>query len=261
VVIISHDHFDHCDLFTLRDLCERFKDTIHLYVPLKLKKWVVKNVKCDHRMVTQLDWWHSVNANTRLTTTVAKVNRKLRNYTTGELEITFLPAQHWSNRTFLDLRHTLWGGWGLKYTPYDASLRHRTIYFAGDTGYDPKLFEEIGKRYSKPNGGVDVGFIPIGAYAPRYYSRCEHIDPAEAFLVALDVDSRHNVAMHWGTFDIAAEALMEPKVKLDQMRRVHSHGRKCVGEYFVAVFPGDTRIAPYDDEPHELEILEDKSMV
>ncbi|KAL0484922.1 hypothetical protein AKO1_011792 [Acrasis kona] len=253
VVVISHDHFDHCDTFTLRDLVKRFGDKVKFYVPLRLNKWMMKNITgLKSTNLDHLDWWHTVYAPERNETTTY-VNSD-RQPVTGRLELTFLPAQHWSNRTFFDLRSTLWGGWGIKFIPHDTSVRPKTIYHAGDTGYDPLLFKKIGSRWSKPNGGIDLALIPIGAYAPRYYSRCEHIDPAESYLVAMDIHARHCVAMHWGTFDLATEALLEPKIKLEQMKKIHSGHDE---NYFITVFPGETKVV----ELKEHLVLTEKSIV
>ena len=84
------------------------------------------------------------------------------------------------------------------------------IYFAGDSGYFPG-FAEIGRQHAR----IDAALLPIGAYAPRWFMRYQHMDPEEAWQAARDLRSRLLVPMHWGTFVLTDEPLDEPAARID----------------------------------------------
>ncbi|ATZ23486.1 MBL fold metallo-hydrolase [Streptomyces lavendulae] len=172
-VVISHNHYDHLDAPTLKRLP---RDTA-LFVPAGLARW------CRRRgftRVTELDWWESAEL--------------------GGVRFDFVPAHHWSRRSLLDTCRTLWGGWVLTDT-----AAGRKVYFAGDTGYG-HWFAEIGRRHP----GIDLALLPIGAYAPRWWLRDVHTDPEEAVRACLDLGARRMAPMHWATFVLSAEPVMEP---------------------------------------------------
>ncbi|MGW1769681.1 MBL fold metallo-hydrolase [Streptomyces sp. NPDC002073] len=171
-VVISHNHYDHLDAPTLRRLP---RDT-PLLVPAGLARW------CRRRgftRVTELDWWEAVEL--------------------GGVRFDFVPAHHWSKRSLLDTCRTLWGGWVL------TDPAGRRVHFAGDTGYG-HWFAEIGRRHP----GIDLALLPIGAYAPRWWLREVHADPEEAVQACLDLGARRMAPMHWGTFVLSAEPVLEP---------------------------------------------------
>ena len=126
----------------------------------------------------------------------------------GDLAITFVPAQHWSKRTLTDTNRTLWGGWVV------AGDGLRLIH-TGDTGYSQD-FRDIGERL----GPFDMAFIPIGAYAPRWFMKVMHADVPDAVQIRADLKAARAIGMHWGTFEsLADEPLDEPPVVLARQRR------------------------------------------
>ena len=175
VVLLSHDHYDHCDLPTLRRLAER--DNPLVISPLG-HRTLLSGAGLDR--VVELDWWGTGAA-------------------MPGLEVTLVPARHWSRRMPFGTNTRLWGGFMLR-------TKGRLAYFAGDSGYDDRLFSEIGRRCGAP----DLAMIPIGAYEPRWFMSDAHMNPAEAVRVHRDVGSRLSVAMHWGTFQLTDEAREEP---------------------------------------------------
>jgi L-ascorbate metabolism protein UlaG (beta-lactamase superfamily) len=180
-VVISHDHYDSLDVDTVRGLRRRAGGELTTFVvPLKLKQWFL-DAGIDK--VVELDWWeaHAVN----------------------DVVITAVPAQHWSKRTPFSRNATLWAGWVVKTATFN-------FYFAGDSGYHPPLFREIGQRL----GPFDLAAIPIGAYEPRWFMSSKHLNPEEAVRVHQDVKARQSVAMHWGTFILTDEPLTEPPQRL-----------------------------------------------
>lgn len=182
-VLISHNHYDHLDRRSVRQLARRFPDALFL-VPLGLRAWLERE---GARRVQELDWWQS----TRL----------------GDAEFTCVPARHWSARSLWDRNRTLWGGW---------VMRHAGVcfYFAGDTGYSERL-AEIGARL----GPIDLAALPIGAYAPRWFMRGQHVDPAEAVQLHRELGCRRSLAIHWGAFELADEPLDEPPALLAEALR------------------------------------------
>ncbi len=174
VVLLSHNHYDHLDHGSIRALLKRNPELV-CYVPLGLASWFHRRgVKHVH----ELGWWDK--------------------HGHQGLEIHCVPAQHWSNRILIDRNQSLWCGWVLK----DRSFN---FYFSGDTGYSPHL-AEIGMRLGSP----DLAALPIGAYAPRWFMRTQHVDPPEAVQLHRELKVRHSLAIHWGTFELADDSLDEP---------------------------------------------------
>ncbi|MBI4592832.1 MAG: MBL fold metallo-hydrolase [Candidatus Rokubacteria bacterium] len=177
LVLISHDHYDHLDIATVRRLAAEHRP--RFLVPLGLKAWFASLGITD---VEELDWWQS------------RVERGLT--------VTGVPAQHFSGRTLWDRNRRLWSGWTVQ-------GRDKRLFFAGDTAhYD--VFKEIGARL----GPFDLAAIPIGAYQPPVIMKSGHTSPEEALQVFEDVSARHFVPIHWGTFDIADEPIEEPPLRL-----------------------------------------------
>ncbi|MDN7124643.1 MBL fold metallo-hydrolase [Pseudidiomarina sp. 1APP75-32.1] len=172
-VVISHNHYDHLDEETILALGD---DVVYL-VPLGLTEWFVAH-GIEASRVREFDWWQQASI--------------------GPLEITSTPSQHWSARSLWDKNDTLWTTWHIAIADWQ-------VWFAGDTGYNAHQFKEIGERFP----AIDLGLIPIGAYQPRWFMKPQHVNPAEALQMHLDIGARHSYAMHWGTYQLAAEGLAE----------------------------------------------------
>ncbi|MBM7090949.1 MBL fold metallo-hydrolase [Streptomyces sp. NPDC014603] len=185
-VVISHNHYDHLDAPTLRRLP---RDT-PVFVPAGLGRWFQRR---RFTRVTELDWWEA-----------AELPPPGGGPGRGDaVRFDFVPAHHWSKRTLTDTCHSLWGGWVL--TAPDG----QRVYFAGDTGYG-HWFSRIGRRYP----GIDLALLPIGAYDPRWWLRDVHCDPEEAVRAAQDLGARRMAPMHWGTFVLSAEPVLEPLTRV-----------------------------------------------
>ena len=165
-VVLSHNHYDHLDAWTVK----RLPPSLPWFVPLGLAGWLRRR---GPRQVVELDWWQSVRH--------------------GRWTLTCLPAQHWSNRLDMKRHSTLWCSWLL-----DSGSRR--YYFAGDSGYF-QGYAEIGRRF----GPIDVAFLPIGAYEPRWFMKYQHMDPLEAWQAFCDLQARWMIPMHWGAFDLTDE--------------------------------------------------------
>jgi L-ascorbate metabolism protein UlaG (beta-lactamase superfamily) len=198
-VVISHNHYDHLDAPTIK----RLPRGTRIFAPGGLGSWFTRR---GFRDVVELDWWESGEV--------------------GGVRIDFVPAHHWSRRSPWDTCRSLWGGWVI--TGPDGAR----VYHAGDTGYG-HWFGEIGERYP----GIDVAMLPIGAYAPRWFMRPVHMDPEEAVQALDDLGARRLAAMHWGTFKLTQEPVMEP---LDRIRKAWAaSGRDRDDLWDLAV--GETR--------------------
>ena len=183
VVTISHNHYDHLDISSLISL-QKSNPKCLILVPMGDKKLLdtagIKNV-------FEFDWWDSIKIN--------------------NTKFFFTPAQHWSARGLTDRNLSHWGGWYIQ-TP------EMSLYHVGDSGYSAD-FRKVRERLGSPK----YAFIPIGAYAPRWFMKSAHVDPAEAFQIAIDVGAEYSVAMHWGTFSLSDEPTFEPLLRLQQIRR------------------------------------------
>jgi L-ascorbate metabolism protein UlaG (beta-lactamase superfamily) len=174
VVLVSHNHYDHMDLPTLRRLRERFDP---LFVTsLGNRRYLRRR---GLARVEELDWWQSLRVG-------------------PGLEVTLTPAQHFSARGLFDRNRTLWGGFLLE-------AGGARVFFTGDSGYG-EHFRQVRERA----GGIDLALVPIGAYEPRWFMRPAHVNPAEAVQVHLDLRPRLSIAMHFGTFQLTDEAIDEP---------------------------------------------------
>ena len=184
LVLISHNHYDHLDLDTLRRL-ER------AHQPLFVTCLGNRAFLAQHGLgrVTELDWWDAVPV--------------------GSGRVLCTPAQHWSGRGLSDRNRTLWGGFVIE-------AADRTVYFAGDTGYCAQ-FAEIRSRY----GVVDVALLPIGAYEPRWFMREQHMNPDEAVRAHLDLGTRLSIATHFGCFQLTDEGIDDPVRELGVALRAH----------------------------------------
>ena len=176
LVLITHDHFDHLDLPTLKSLAE---DT-HIITPLGYDRIIDDLVP---RPVTRLDW--------------------LDEFSHGQTRITLLPCNHWTMRNpLVGPNRSLWGS----YLIHMAG--GRTIYISGDTAYF-KGFRELGKMYD-----IDLAIINVGAYEPRWFMKSRHINPAEAVQVFRELDARQLLAVHWGTFRLGDEPVYLPPIQV-----------------------------------------------
>ncbi len=188
LVVISHNHYDHCDAPTLQALNAQTGGPPLFLVPLGLKAWAAE---LGISNVVEMDWWQTHHIDS--------------------VDVVMTPVQHWSGRSLTDRLHTLWGGWAL-FAP-DAHL-----FFAGDTGYSPD-FADIAKRFASRQadfGGFDIALIPIGAYAPRWFMKDQHVDSDEAVRIHRDLRAKRSLGIHWGTSELTDEPLDEPPRALAQ---------------------------------------------
>ena len=190
--LLTHNHYDHLDMMTVRRF--PFKDA-KVLLPLKLGKYFKKN---GYKDVNEMDWYEEVI-----------INEKLK--------ITFLPAVHWSKRSLTDTNKTLWGNFLIEYNG-------KKIFFACDTGIG-NIYRDLGNKY----GPIDLTFMNIGAYnfypiMPYKDKSVYHTNPEEALSLGRDLKSKKMIGMHWGTFVLSLEPIMEPPVRFK--RNAEKYGFK-----------------------------------
>ena len=175
LLLLSHNHYDHLDYSTLKNF--PYKNTFSL-VPLKLGKYFLKNKFTN---VKEMDWYEEIKHK--------------------DLNITFIPAVHWSKRSLTDTNKTLWGSFIIEY-------KGKKILFSCDTGYGD-IYKNLGKKY----GPIDLLLINTGAYNFKSMGierSIYHTTPEEALQIAQDIKAKKVLSMHWGTVVLSLEPIMEP---------------------------------------------------
>ena len=171
-VLISHDHYDHLDMNTIKAMKDWNTTFIMpLGVGAHLEYWGV-----DAEKIVELDWWET--------------------HPIGPVQLTASPARHASGRHPFDQNHTLWAGFALRGSAH-------AVYYSGDTGFFPGL-EEIGQRL----GPFDLAMFEIGAYSQAWPDW--HMGPEQALMATQMVRAQLFLPIHWGLFDLANHSWTEP---------------------------------------------------
>lgn len=176
IIVISHNHYDHCDMKTIAQFTN--KSDIHIVVPLRLG-YLFKRLGIKH--VHELNWYEK--------------------WSYKDITIHALPAYHYSKRNLFTRNTSLWAA-------YAIQSHHKNIYFSGDTGYG-SIFSELGQSY----GPFDYALVSIGAYDPPEYMLAGHLSPEQAVKVGKDLQAETLVAMHWGTLILSDEPPLEPPLR------------------------------------------------
>ena len=199
VITVSHNHYDHLDMRSLKKIYKLNPEALFL-VPMGDKR---RLERAGISNISEFLWWEDIKVN--------------------NAKFTFTPVQHWSARGLGDRNKSLWGGWFME-------LNSESIYHAGDTGYSND-FIETRKRLGSPS----LSLIPMGAYAPRWFMKTNHVNPEEAVQISLDLGSKKSLAMHWGTFPLTDEEVLEPPVLLKKALEA----KNLDEEYFMTLKPGE----------------------
>lgn len=176
-VLISHNHFDHMDSKSLCDLKDRFPD-MRVLVPMGDKDWFDRHL---FKNSSEHMWWDEVVDTYDAT-----------------FKCTFLPANHWSQRTLFDKNRSLWGSWMIQSGDF-------SVYFAGDTSWGLH-FKQIGQAFKN----IDVALLPIAPGEPRSWMKETHINAQEAVSAFIDLNADTLIPMHWGTFHLGFDEFHAP---------------------------------------------------
>ena len=177
-VTVSHNHYDHLDINSLKKISKLNPDAVFLVPAGDLKLLKKKRIT----NVYEFNWWET--------------------FKVEELTFTFTPVQHWSKRGLFDRNKSLWGGWYINFNDYG-------MYHAGDTGYSKDFIDTRLKL-----GAPKYAFIPIGAYDPEWFMAESHVNPEDAVQIMIDLEAEKAFGMHWGTFALTDEDTLEPPARL-----------------------------------------------
>ncbi|MCD7963588.1 MAG: MBL fold metallo-hydrolase [Rikenellaceae bacterium] len=180
-ILLSHDHRDHLDIRSLK-IIEKYNPDAEILAPLGIRRILENKISLK---ISEAGWF--------------------QRYETRGVDIDLLPAVHWGRRKLTDGNKDLWGS-------FMISANGRHIYFAGDTAYNKKLFEDIAELYQEP----DICIFPIGAYSPRFFMKYAHMSPSEAVEAFTDIGGKTFVPMHYGTFVLSDEPINEPVSLLEK---------------------------------------------
>lgn len=182
IVLISHNHFDHLDLPTLRQLAGRGRST---FVVATGDAPLLRSQRIES--VHELDWGESLAI--------------------SDVTIHCVPALHFSARGIFDRNKTLWCGYIVEYP-------QSFVYFAGDTSFGSH-FAKIREKFGSPQ----VALLPIGAYEPRWFMSPVHMGPEEAVRAHEILGAKTSIAIHHGTFQLADDGIDTPQRQLTACRR------------------------------------------
>jgi len=179
LILITHGHYDHLDKKSLG----AFAQDQSIVAPLGYHG-VFESLGLGNH--TQLDWFDTV--------------------TRGDMKITLLPCSHWTMRNPLIGPNTaLWGSYLIE------TAQGLTIYISGDTAYF-RQFKEIGKRFD-----IDVAVFNLGAYEPRWFMAQSHMNPEETVQAFQELQAKHLIPVHWGTFRLGDEPVHFPPLALESL--------------------------------------------
>ncbi len=177
LLLISHNHRDHCDKKTIKYLSDHNRD-MKILTGLKLGEII--GSWTEGQTIEEAGWYQQY---------IIPDNR---------FEITYVPSRHWSRRWLWDLNENLWGGFFIKYG-------NKSIYFMGDSGMGPH-FEDIKNTMGNP----DHCLMGVGAYKPEWFMSQSHVSPSDAIKAFNIMEGKYFIPMHFGTFDLSDEPRMEP---------------------------------------------------
>jgi L-ascorbate metabolism protein UlaG (beta-lactamase superfamily) len=223
-VLISHDHYDHLNKFSVQGLMDK-ADTfiVPLHVGALLLDWGLPRDK-----IVELDWWQEY-----------RLDQKMM--------VAATPAQHFSGRGINDRNKTLWASWVIE------APSHK-IFFSGDSGYFDG-FKQIGDKY----GPFDMTFIECGAYGKGWPK--VHMFPEQTVQAHLDLKGNVLHPIHWGTFNLALHPWYEPMERLSIAAEYKNIkvATPIVGE--TTVYGGNIPVAKWWEQAMQLSHRDVKSDV
>ena len=166
-ILITHNHYDHLDIESLKKL----KMNRALYVPLGVSSLLKSESGIQ---IKEMNWWNAV--------------------TIGNLKLTFLPAQHYSHRIDQAKNKSLWGSYLL-----EAANGDENIFIGGDSGYFG-AYKEYGEKFK-----IKYAVIPVGGYETRWYAEYEHMNVEESLEAMKDLKAEYMIPVHWGTYHLGVE--------------------------------------------------------
>jgi len=187
VVLISHNHYDHLSLESIRQIESSFSP--QYIVPLNNGQFLQRAGVPSERIV-ELDLYEKCTYKNSV--------------------FTLEKAQHWSSRSGTDRNRYLWGSFMIE-------TQGKRLFFAGDTGYNSH-FKELKNKYQT----IDAAIIPIGAYVPEWFMKTQHMNPADAVLAATELGVSKAIGIHFGTFKLTDEGRHDPELATKAALKHHN---------------------------------------
>jgi L-ascorbate metabolism protein UlaG (beta-lactamase superfamily) len=204
LVLVSHSHYDHMDIATLKRLWNRDRPLI---VTSLGNDAILRGGGVESRTA---DWGGAVPVRPGIDVVVERVH-------------------HWGTRWAADRNRALWSG-------FTVRLPRGNIFFAGDTGYGDGRWP----HEAAAHGPVRLAILPIGAYEPRDFMKENHVNPEESVAIFKALDPVVALGMHWGTFQLTFEPIGDPPARLAALRRA----KGIPDSRFVAPEPGQSFSVP-----------------
>ncbi|KAI0090882.1 Metallo-hydrolase/oxidoreductase [Irpex rosettiformis] len=228
-IVLSHNHYDHTDTKSLQKLVKQHN--AHVFAPLGNRPYL-ESCSIPHSNIHIFDWWESSQITVDLPSSAKSDSSSEGHNQSSTVQATFkvicTPCQHFSGRSANDRAKTLWASWAIEEILSSPSIpgsgdgearAPKKIWFGGDTGYRTVFdgeneddvpvcpaFKEIGEKI----GPFDFAMIPIGAYDPRSLFSSVHASPKDSVAIFKDVKAKKALAMHWGTWILTTEPIMDP---------------------------------------------------
>jgi L-ascorbate metabolism protein UlaG (beta-lactamase superfamily) len=200
IVLVSHNHYDHLDTHTIKKLWTHSQPIF--IVPLANQRLIKKIL--PNAVVHDLDWYEDKQI--------------------GSLKIYAIPSQHWSSRSIVDVNKNLWAG-------FIVESEGQQICFIGDSGYNQKMFRQIGNRFQN----IIFAIVPIGSYEPRWFMKPVHMNPQEALLAFQDMRAKFFIPSHFAVFKLSDEGYY---TQLEDYRQaISDSGVKL--ESIITLMPGE----------------------
>ena len=193
VVLLSHTHYDHFDYHTARDIGNK---ALWL-VPLGVKD-ILKNDMGISNCI-EMNWWILI--------TLPLISRRIPLWHKRKVSLSVSLQRSIGLHEDYLTEILVCGLFAVKSSTAN-------VFFGGDTAYC-----DVFKRVAERLGPFDLSLIPIGAYKPRYFMKDHHCDPTEAVQIHKDLQSTRSLAIHWGTFPLADEDVLEPALELGRARQ------------------------------------------
>ena len=195
IVLISHSHYDHMDLPTIKKLQKKFKPQ---FITGLGNCYFLNNKRNLNLKCSELDWQDKI--------TISQ-----------NLNIHFYQAKHWSKRMMFGRNASLWGA-------FIIESKIGNIYFAGDTGYDSH-FSKAQEKFKE----FKLALLPIGAYKPEDFMLKFHLSPSQAIQAHLDLNAKKSIAMHYKTFKLSQENYEDPVIDLEKEKKL----RKIKDDFII----------------------------
>lgn len=196
IILVSHNHPDHVDMKSL----EHWQKGHPLWVvPVGMKTFMEEHHISN---VVEVSWWETL-----------ELRKNDHIY-----HISGTPAMHWSGRSLLDANKSLWCSFLFSHSGKPI------MFHGGDTGYVKDLFVRIRQRFG---GDCKLAILPCGQYCPEWHQRPRHICPEELVQIMQDLNAKHALGVHWGTFTLSGEYFREPKERLESLAASQSIKDRC----------------------------------